>query len=309
MELEIVRKIRNPLKENQGLINISLNNFCEEIEDTKVKLYLKSCFKQSVEFSNIQSVVSIETKPLVQFYSLLNIAKVFVVIYKNDMHITMDEIDKMFSSHGASSIADDEVKISKTGTFIELSKIFSNFSQLPDKNYTLLSLYKRIPDLSEMLKIIFKNDVDYVSVEPGDEWMYRTGYLNTGIFFADIVLEKSEKNILDVYQNDLTVVSEEQSYIILRGKDTDIVHLRKLLSFDLNGNLFLDIQRNEINELLAMYLIFLKYSSLSRYKPVLWFDKINKNESIIVEKILYDVFTKYWSIIAKTLNKREIYLI
>jgi hypothetical protein len=91
------------------------------------------------------------------------------------------------------------------------------------------------------------------------------------------------------------------------AKDNNIVDL---LSFDVDGGLYLDINCKSINEFTAIYLIFLKYSSLSRYQPAEWFDKINSKELVIIEKILNDIFLKFWSKIAKELSpNRDVYLI
>lgn len=169
MTKSFVQKRNNPLTENQALFTIPVIDCANTLTDSGAKIYLNSCFKQAIEYSELQKHASIETKPLIQFYSLLNLTKAYIIIKKNDQNITLDTLEgcpqtnSIFNSHGASSKGADEIKFGTGGTFIELAKV-ENFSSAK-KDYFLNDLYKKIPDLKEYLKIFNNEDIDYQAVQ------------------------------------------------------------------------------------------------------------------------------------------------
>lgn len=302
---QFVISVNDSLKENEGLINISVNNYLKMMKNSNSKLYLRYCLKQAVEYATLQGNASIETMPLIQFYSILNLSKAYIIIKLNNHNIKLTEVETLFSSHGASSKNVNEVTISKKGTFIELSKIRG---PLQKNSYTLIDLYKRLPDLYEYLPLVFSNNTDYIPVQYWQTYMYETGEMDSTKYFhwlvvnADFYNEVLQKSGL--YINKGVVNSK-----IVFSKKIEQELLNDILIFDCNGKMFLDKNEKKDDELLSIYLVLLKYSSLVRYKPKNWNEKINSNELVIIEKVLHNIFLKYWAYIAKDLGKRNEILI
>lgn len=306
-----VEYVQNSLEENIGLINLSVNRYKKNMKFKNTKNYLSYCFKQAIEYAHLQNHSTITTMPLIQFYSILNLVKTFAIIKQNDRNITLTNIEKQFNSHGASSKNRDDVKINAKGTFKEFKKCFDRErNNDEEKEYSLKILYKRLPDLHEYLPLVFKSEnTDYHKVYYCQDYMYMTGDMNSAYFFDWLVmkqdlyaanLEKTKKlEIKGQLSNEMVIVSK------INQKES----LSEFIQFDCENNLYIDSNQNEINELLAIYLIFLKYSSLVRYKPKVWNEKINSDELLIIEKILHLIFKRFWALIAKELQKRESILI
>ena len=296
-----VLSVKNSIQENEGLINISVNNYLKKMKNKNSKLYLRHCFKQAVEYANLQNNASIETVPLIQFYSLLNLSKVFIII-KNGIHnISLSTIESMFSSHGAASKNVNDVSISNRGTFIELTKIQNAMS---NNSYSLSQLYKRLPDLYEYLPMVFSDcKTDFVPVQYCQDYMYETGRIKPSLYFHWLVVDKTffEQNLNN---KNLYTIRDTVGTKVVFSKVNRNESLNDIIHFDCNGKLFLDASISEDDELLSIYLIFLKYSSLVRYKPKNWYEKINSNELVIIEKMLRTMFFKFWAYIARRLTDR-----
>ncbi len=287
-----VEFVQNSLEENIGLINLSVNQYKKSMKYKNAKNYLSYCFKQAIEYAHLQNHSTITTMPLVQFYSILNLVKAFAIIKQNDRDITLTNIEKQFSSHGASSKNREDIEINSKGVFIEFKKCFGiESNNIENKFYSLKNLYKRLPDLYEYLPLVFKSEnTDYHKVYYCQDYMYMTGDMNSAYFFDWLVmkqdlyaanLEKTKKlEIKGQLSNEMVIVSK------INQKES----LSEFIQFDCENNLYIDSNQNEINELLAIYLIFLKYSSLVRYKPKVWNEKINSDELLIIEKILHLIF-------------------
>ena len=296
-----VLSVKNSIQENEGLINISVNNYLKKMKNGSSKLYLRHCFKQAVEYANLQSNASIETVPLIQFYSLLNLSKVFIIINNGIHNIKLSTLESMFSSHGATSKNVNDVSISSRGTFLELMKIQNPMS---NNSYSLLQLYKRIPDLYEYLPMVFSDcKTDFVPVCYCQDYMYESGHMRAHWYFHWLVVDKTfyDKNLNN---NDLYTIRDTTETKVVFSKVNIEDPLNDIIYFDCNGKLFLDSSISKDDELLSIYLIFLKYSSLVRYKPKNWYEKINSNELVIIEKMLRTMFFKFWAYIARKLTNR-----
>lgn len=309
----LVIATRNSLEENIGLINFSVEEYTKNLKHKNAKTYLRHCFKQAVEYANLQKSCSIETVSLVQFYSLLNLVKTFVIININKKDITLTELDNLFRSHGAASKNTNDVQISQSGTFVEFSRQLSS-SSYSKNNYSLIELYKRIPDLYEYLPIVFHSEkTDYRKTIYCKKFMYEEGFMNPEVYCHWLVTDKQDfDEIFNKYDNlkkrKEVINNEVINKVIFSYKDPKSL-LTDILRFDCDENLFIDLNSENISELESIYLIFLKYSSLVRYKPKTWYEKINSKELLIIEKIIHSMFIKFWAYIAKNLQKNDFILI
>ncbi|MGP1439096.1 MAG: YaaC family protein [Treponema sp.] len=296
-----VLSVKNSIKENEGIINISVNNYLEKMKNDNSKLYLRHCFKQAIEYANLQNNASIETLPLIQFYSLLNLSKVFIIINNGVHGVQLSELESMFSSHGATCSNENDIMISKKGTFVELAKIQNKMKK---DSYSLLELYKRLPDLYEYLPMVFSNNqTDFVPVQYWKTFMYETGFINSSLYFHWLVVD--EKTFYEQKLNNKGFVIRDtiETKIVFSKENMDD-SLDDIICFDCNGNLFIDISISNEDELLSIYLIFLNYSSLVRYRPNNWSEKINSKELVIIEKMLRTMFVKFWAYISRELAGR-----
>ncbi|MEI6706365.1 MAG: hypothetical protein WCK96_04415 [Methylococcales bacterium] len=134
------------------------------------------------------------------------------------------------------------------------------------------------------------------------------GILDCNRLFHWLVIDKTYFNSNLLGSNLYTNQGEYDDSIIFSKVNTDD-RLDELIYSDCNGNLFISKTNGEITELLSIYLVFLKYSSLVRYNPKIWNDKIRSKEIIIIEKFLHDLFIKYWAMCVKDLLQRDFIIV
>lgn len=309
----LVITTRNSLEENIGLINFSVEEYAKNLKHKNAKTYLRYCFKQAVEYANLQKSCSIETVSLVQFYSLLNLVKTFVIININKKDITLTELDNIFHSHGASSKNTNDIHIKQRGTFVQFSRQLSS-SSYSKNNYSLIELYKRIPDLYEYLPIVFHSEkTDYRKTIYCKKFMYEESFMNPEFYCHWLVTDKQDfddiHNKYDKLEKRKEVINHERINKVVFSYENPESLLTDILRFDCDENLFIDLNSEDISELESIYLIFLKYSSLVRYKPKTWYEKINSKELLIIEKMTHSMFIKFWAYIAKNLQKNDFILI
>lgn len=304
----LVIATRNSLEENIGLINFSVEEYAKNLKHKNAKTYLRYCFKQAVEYANLQKSCSIETVSLVQFYSLLNLVKTFVIANINKKDITLTELDNMFHSHGANSKNTNDIHINKNGTFVEFSRQLSSSSCKKNK-YSLIELYKRIPDLYEYLPIVFHSEkTDYRKTIYCKKFMYEEGFMNPEFYCHWLVTDKQDFDEISNKYDKLEKRKEVINKVVFSYEHPESP-LTDILRFDCDENFFIDLNSENISELESIYLIFLKYSSLVRYKPKTWYEKINSKELLIIEKMTHSMFIKFWAYIAKDLRKNDFILI
>ena len=173
---------------------------------------------------------------------------------------------------------------------------------MSNNSYSLLQLYKRIPDLYEYLPMVFSQETDFVPVQYWQDYMYESGNMKSHYFHWLVIDTNFYNQNLD--NKDLYKIRDTIETKIVFSKLNKDEPLNDIIHFDCNGNIFLDASINKEDELLSIYLIFFKYSSLVRYKPKNWYEKINSNELVIIEKMLRTMFFKFWAYIARRLTDR-----
>lgn len=303
---KLVIQSRNSLKENQGFLNIKVNDFSKNLRNKHAKSYLHSCFKQAIEFSEIQEKASYETRPLLQFYSLVSLCKVYCIIKNHTLNVTLTQLESLFSSHGASSQTRDDIRLNRSGTFVEFARLVG-FPVTSGQLYSLKQLYERIPDLKSLIKVVYSIEGDCIKVLPENVWSLDTGIIDCNLSNEYIVSNlEDNKNILSNYPElNLELDDYEKNFWSVRSG----YNYSDFLQFDCNLNLYLDKSRNGIKEILAIYLIFLKYSSLVRYKPKVWYEKMSSNEFLIIQNVLEYLFPKFWSLVTKELTNKNTYIV
>lgn len=305
METIIIHS-RNSLKENQGFLNITVNDFSKNLRNKHAKSYLNSCFKQAIEFSEIQSFASYETRPLLQFYSLLSLCKVYCIIKNNNRTITLSQIESIFNSHGASSKNRDDVTISQRGTFAEFARL-ENYTITIGLVFSLKQLYSRIPDLMKYIQEVYSVSGDCIEVVPEHIWSLEEGILDCNLSNEYIASDNSFQSIIQTNYPELDIIVTDYGKTFWNTRGT--YHYSDFIQFDSNKGLYLDKNRTSIKEILAIYLIFLKYSSLVRYKPKVWYEKMKSNEFLIIQEVLEYLFPKFWSLITKELTNKNTYIV
>lgn len=305
MDNLLIRFSKNGLKENQAYLKNYLNTTISNFKNSKVRYYYKSCLNQGIEFSVTQTLAEFETKPLIQLYSLLNLVKFYILANETNRNITLAEVEKKFAAHGASEDGIDGLELRKNGTAFEFANILRQ-SYTPKQKIKLIDLYKRIPDFAISLKKLnlTSEKSDFKKIEYPVDYCFCDGTLFVKNFemYRGEIDDKSD--IFAKYNNFSDKTKDNDTFIASLNEDKD--KFLKKLSFDINGNYYLDTNiNNGFCELFVIYLIFLKYSLLSRYKPNSWYKKLQEKENVIIEYVMDNLFEKFWALITKDLCKFE----
>lgn len=293
-----IKNKKDAMKLNKAYINKVVNDYSNSLLDDNSKIYLKSCFKQAVEFSEIQDSATLETKPLIQFYSILNLTKVFIIINTQNLNHSVEDFNRMFASHGASSRNDGKIKINSNGTFREFSNLY-NYNL--DSEFTELELYNSLPDFLEYNDFIEGLSCNYIKAQSCQTYMLKNGLIDANLFFHWMVVKDTDYNSYLKVNDNFKIQSRDRNYIIFSKNDPE-EDLDDICTITSDGELVIDTTNNNIDEELIIYLLLLKYSSYVRYQPHLWKQKIESNELMLVELILGNHFKKFWAIISKKLT-------
>ena len=312
MDNLLINFSRNALRENQSYLKAFLSENLKNFADDNTKDYYKAFLNQAVEFSDVQQNASFETRPLLQFYSLLNLVKFYILSDKSYFSTTPDDINSKLKSHGASSVDRDKIKLQASGVAIEFAKSLGQTTG-EVQELTLIDLYKRVPDLSLKLKHLeliglTSSTLDFKIIEYPVKLCCLDGVLliNNFGYFKGNISDKYE--IFFVHSSKFTEADSEETSFIAKIKESKEDFL-KTLAFDVNGEYYLDTNKSGFCELFALYLIFLKYSSLSRYRPYDWYKKLQGKENVIIEYTMDNLFEKFWALIAKDLLKLDKYIL
>ena len=161
----ILKKVYNPQKELIRRYRLELKKRLGRFRNAHVRRYIDACYDQAIEFTNNYYNATLETSPLLGFYAVLNLTKVHIIINSASKTINMNEVNKKFRTHGASSPAIEKIRFSKNGTFIEMAKYYySNFMSIVPKEITLRQLYKNFVELNDIYVRLYEQVSNFIKV-------------------------------------------------------------------------------------------------------------------------------------------------
>ena len=303
-----IRKVGHPRNELIRYLNYHLNKEIQLFSNSHVKQYLKSCLRQSIEYFKLFETASIDISPLLGFYSLLNLAKVETVVRNGNHSIPLADIESKFRSHGASSKSINEIKINISGTFIEFAN--SNSVRSYPSNVSLDELYKILPDTNLIYEEIYPSQSDLILIKTIEDYMDEIAMIDSNVYLNGLSFPMSQKTLIQpIYQNDFDFVDYHSSQTFMYLKDTSKEY-RNFMLVNSDGDYYLSTNKTlKLNEAEIIYLVFLKYSSLVRYKPKNWTEKLDSDEYSIITKILDESVTKFWSIITSQYTNDHKYIL
>ena len=278
------------------------------IKPRVVKL-LKYYFDQSNELFKVSQQISVNSKPLLQFYAFLNLSKLLIVIRKTK------NTESLNQSHGAKvniekscslSLSNVNVKIENNGTFTELLSSLNRktpFTNYIGKSINLYELIEHTIDLYDFMDNknnvfpiqsckISKNNLNEIGSEKEHSHYLEIGFINKDSFGLF-------SNMFDYC--DLTRLKQKSYFTSI---DPEGVPYRQYYSDEKDlPNLVLE--RNYANEYFAVkgikikneyfclyqleiqYLLSFILSNLVRYYPNEWNCFLsNPKESWLINKVV-----------------------
>jgi hypothetical protein len=309
--MTLLTKVHDPQKELIRNYRLLLKEGIKSFRNSHVRRYISSCFDQAVAFTEMYYASPHEISPLLGFYALLNLTKVHVLAKSPGRNPTIADVGKMFSSHGASSLTVEKVRIGAKGTFVELAKLYHpGYNRLAE--VTLNWLYQNLTDLHDLYLRIYKNS--------GSPYV-RTGFASdilrglysdadpenrVGLFFepADDLKAKQALGTEWQYTN---LAGKLCAFIPVDPASKSVAYFN-LLRFSIDNEIFV-CSDSTPNEIVVLYLLFLKFSSLVRYQPKNWSEKLESKEFSIIDKIKEIGVLKYWTLLHTDLAKVETYIV
>lgn len=304
--MNLLRSAYNTRSELERNLRVNLIKKLTTIANPDVRKYIQMCFDQSVQFLQSFLKSPIEISPLTGFYSILNLSKVYVILQTANPNISEDQVHQKFRSHGAKSTTIDKVKIMANGTFIHLSRL-QRPSLSSGNEYTLLDLYRNVPDLKDLLDTVFSASSNFVEVIVPEDFSatpFRTTQSITEIgLMVPISDRKAVEQVLGAgwHADDFEGWTHFRKDIGSYREPDKLREYYELFSFSMDRHFYLNVETNPdkfVPELCAIYLILLKYSSLVRYRPKNWKEKIESDELVIINKFCDQCVLKFWSIVA-----------
>ena len=306
---DIVRKVANPKNELVRYLYYYMNKEINNFQNVHVKEYLKSCLRQSIEYYKVFETANIEISPLLGFYSLLNLGKLVRVVRTTNYEIQLGTVETMFKSHGASSTTIDDVKINTNGTFVEFANSTS-IRTLPTL-LSILDLYKLLPDINSIYEELYPGQSKLIKAKSIDKFMNDIQIIDSNVDYDGIAIDSVHSTILQSkYAGELEFINYNLgiTFVYINSHSTkqlnDFLMVDSDKRFYLSNDTTINLQEEEI-----IYLIFFKYSSLVRYKPKNWTEKLNSDEYSIITKIIDESLTKFWSIIARYYINDKCYIL
>ena len=273
------------------------------------------CLNQSVMFYDSFLQSPLEISPLLAFYSVLNLTKVHLLTKMNNA-IKLKDVDSQLTAHGASKQTIEKVILRAKGTFRELA-ILHNFQYPTNTTYTLHELYRNIPDLKDVLCRVYGEKSNFAEVFITEDFSgvpYRFSLSITAIGFAvsDIDYEDVKNTIggdwdIQGLQDGWYQCNKDIKSYLEQDKLREYI---KVLDFSMDKYFYLNINpNNSIPEVCAIYLILLMYSSLVRYNPKSWKEKLDAKDRIVIDKFCNQCVLKFWSLICAKEGNEYQYLI
>ncbi len=309
--MTFLRKVYNPQDELIRNYRINLKDRIPQFKSHHVRRYIMACFDQAVAFTSTYKTASHDISPLIGFYAMLNIAKVHVLVKRQSVNLNMSEVNGKFRSHGASSDGIEKLKLYSKGTFAELFHLYYQEFSFPE-SITLNWLYRNLVDLHDIYFLVYKRKSNYI----------RTG------FAKDLLLgrhldadppaqlglrfdtEEEDRVRALLSENQWTFQRHDDQLCAFMAVEPESKHRSYFsrLKFSFDNDIFLSSQ-NTPNEIVILYLLFLKLSSLVRYNPKNWNEKLNSKEFSVIDKIMETGLLKFWTLLYTDLKELEHYII
>lgn len=306
---DIVRKVSNPKNELIRYSSFYLSKEIDKFQNSHVREYLKACLRQAIEYYKIFDSANNEISPLLGFYSILNLSKVITIIREGNYIISLGYVENKFKSHGASSKTIDEVIINNSGTFVEFAR--SSLIRALPTTLSIQELYKLLPDIYSMYNEIYPNQTRLIKVLTIDEYMKEIQTIDANVNYDGIAIKRTHRTDVETkYINFLDFIDYGTDATFVYDKNSTTRSLTDILSVDSEKTLYMSIDNTiDLLEEEIIYLIFLKYSSLVRYKPKNWTEKLDNDEYSIITKIIDESLNKFWSIMIRGYIRGDYYIL
>ncbi len=306
--MNLFRTVYNARRELERNLRVNLRKQLKSFRNNHVRRYIQMCFDQSVKFLDSFLQSQIEISPLTAFYSVLNLSKVHILLQNKKYNIRIEGVEKLFSAHGASSKSIEKVRINSSGTFFNLAKIYwPHVDRIIGKEYSLHELYRNTPDLKELLLKLHSENSNFVEVIVSEDFSEIPFRMSQSITEIGFMVPANDRDRVQSVLSSGWLVNDIEGWSHFRkdvGSHHEFNRLReyfKLLSFSMDRRFFINTKTDPndfIPELCSIYLILLKYSSLVRYRPKNWKEKIEGSDRVIIDKFCDQCVLKYWSIIS-----------
>lgn len=305
--MNLFRTVYNARGELERNLRVNLRKQLRSFRNNHVRRYIQMCFDQSVKFLDSFLQSPIEISPLTAFYSILNLSKVHVLLRINKYDIRIEDVQRLFSAHGASSTSIEKVRVNSSGTFFNLAQLYwPTVDQKKGNEYSLHELYRNITDLKELLSKVHSETSNFVEVIVSEDFSAIPFRMSQSITEIGFMVPTTERDRVQSALNAGWSVNDIEGWSHFRkdvGSHHEFDRLReyyKLFSFSMDRHFFLNTKTDPndfIPELCSIYLVLLKYSSLVRYQPKNWKEKTESSDRVIIDKFCDQCVLKYWSII------------
>jgi hypothetical protein len=306
-----------PIGEVQASLLLAVTRGIAAFTNSYVRDYILACYRQAVQYYRLYEQSEVLVSPLVAFYSALNLSKVAVLLRRKDYGITKESVDKLFGTHGASSTTIDKVALDSRGTFAELSKEYwLARTTLRRVEYTLSELYRSVPDLYEQLEQLGGVRSAYIPVQLAEDFQMSVYRAPVSVSDVGLVTEKRFAPIADqaLLPGWRRMDIEDWSWYVRdigssSYADKLSVYIRNL-HFSMDQQYYLNTDELQtIEQHCAIYLVLLKYSSLVRYQPRAWVDKLDSEESLVIDRAMSHLLLKLWVLYEAEFTGRGRYVV
>ncbi|MBM6616665.1 YaaC family protein [Bacillus suaedaesalsae] len=253
------------------------------IEDAEKKSY-NNCYPfiyyidhgKSYYLLSEQAPISI--KPVLLFYGMTQLVKACLLTvdpeYPESTSVLAHGVSTRKRKKQSYDFLKDEVKIQKNGLFSHFAEKMFHVEHLDGEKLTMLSLLKRIPELSSLFNFSYQEDVSFPLIKTSEH----TYILKYNIIDKYHMTEERFKDFLNdsLKKTSLIEFDKDNKNIVISFKDKNHLTPISCHPFYFNhqvGNYVISSERELTSyfpEMMIHYLILYNLSMISRYETEWW---------------------------------------